>query len=337
MSTQGVDFAGAKPIGFGAILHAAGKNFAMRYLASDWRGLTPAEYVDLTSHGVMVGFISEGSGSDALGGFSAGVAAAQRAQAIINANHWPNLPIYFAVDFDAQGGQLSVVDQFLNGAASVVGRTRTGVYGSATVIEHCQSTGSAKRFWQTYAWSHGIIVTGIDLIQYNNGQTVGGQTVDLCLAFNTAFADDGPVTPIIESSDPDMPENWKLADGTEATIGGTWAKLWHAADIGTFTYASNMAAWGAPILKNMTDDELTTIVNECNARGAAYAAVTPAATPINVPALASGIAALIPAPTDNIDIPTLAAAIAAQLPHETELTSADITAAVKAVFAQAGA
>jgi len=65
----------------------------------------------------------------------------------------------------------------------------------------------------------------------------------------------------------DMPQNWNV-NGTIVTIGESFAKVW--GNTTDFSYLTNMAAWGAPVVKNMTPDQLTTIVNECNARGASY-------------------------------------------------------------------
>lgn len=323
MTTQGVDFAGAKN-GFGAVLHAAGKTFAMRYLASDWRGLTAAEYTNLFSQGVDIGFVSEGSGSDALGGFSAGVAAATKAQAIINANGWPNLPIYAAIDFGATGAQMAVIDQFLNGFASVVGRARTGVYGSAAVVAHCQSSGSAVWFWQTYAWSNGVVVSGIHLLQYSNGQTVGGQTVDLCEAFtsNSGFASQAGTTPTVIETDDEM-KIIAVPGGTIGLVGEFYGEQFSAQN---FSLGTNEAVWG-PGVTNLTQDQVTTIVNEANARYLKLVADVAAAVGKLPPATVT-----VTPPT--IDVDALATAIAGQLPAS-GLTQADITAGVKAFFTQA--
>jgi hypothetical protein len=77
-----------------------------------------------------------------------------------------------------------------------------------------------------------------------------------------------PLTPTIEGFD--MPQNWNVG-GTIATIGETFGHVW--TDPGNFSYLTNMAAWGAPVAKTMTGDQLTTIIAEANGRGAAYSAV----------------------------------------------------------------
>jgi hypothetical protein len=77
-----------------------------------------------------------------------------------------------------------------------------------------------------------------------------------------------PITPTIEGFD--MPQNWNIG-GTMVTVGESFGHVW--TDPGNFSYLTNMAAWGAPVAKSLTSDQLTTIIAECNARGAAYSAV----------------------------------------------------------------
>jgi GH25 family lysozyme M1 (1,4-beta-N-acetylmuramidase) len=77
-----------------------------------------------------------------------------------------------------------------------------------------------------------------------------------------------PLTPPIEGFD--MPQNWAIG-ATRATIGETFGHVW--TDPNNFSYQTNMAAWGDPVAKSLTGDQLTTIIGEANARGAAYAAV----------------------------------------------------------------
>jgi N-acetyl-anhydromuramyl-L-alanine amidase AmpD len=78
-----------------------------------------------------------------------------------------------------------------------------------------------------------------------------------------------------QETDFDMPQNWNN-NGTIVTIGETFAIVWTS--VTDFNYLTNMAAWGTPISKNLTGDQLTTIVNAANARGAAYAKVSASAT-----------------------------------------------------------
>jgi hypothetical protein len=76
------------------------------------------------------------------------------------------------------------------------------------------------------------------------------------------------IAPPIEGFD--MPQNWNIG-GTMVTVGESFGHVW--TDPGNFSYLTNMGAWGAPVAKSLTSDQLTTIIAECNARGAAYSAV----------------------------------------------------------------
>lgn len=172
--SEGVDYSWARP--GGAALAAAGKTFAVRYLyPGGGKGLTSGEVADLTANGIAVAVVFESGGAEALNGAGAGARDAQIAQGQLAACGLPaTMPVYFAVDFDANGGQLSAIDDYLNGAGSVLGQARVGVYGSYAVTTHCRASGSAPWSWQTYAWSAGQVDAGANLYQYLNGQNING-------------------------------------------------------------------------------------------------------------------------------------------------------------------
>jgi hypothetical protein len=88
-------------------------------------------------------------------------------------------PIYFSVDWDAGSGDWAAIDAALRGAATVIGASRVGVYGSYDTIRHCQDAKTASWFWQTYAWSGGKWATGVHLQQYKNGVKIGLGDCDL--------------------------------------------------------------------------------------------------------------------------------------------------------------
>ena len=198
---EGVDYSWSRP--GGAALAAAGKSFALRYLyPGGGKGLTAAEVNDLHAHGISVFGIFESSATRALDGNAAGVADAQIAQGQLGACGLPaDQIIYFGVDFDAVDGQMPVIDDYLRGAATILGQGRVGVYGSYRVTTHCRASGSAPHAFQTYAWSHGQVDGGASFYQYNNGQNVNG-SVDLVRSLNNSeLSQTGSLTPLGE----DMP------------------------------------------------------------------------------------------------------------------------------------
>lgn len=176
---KGIDYSWARP--GGAAIKAAGYHFVARYLSHDTSGktLTHAEATDLHNHGQRIVLVWEDGAQNALGGHGQGVADAHTALSQANALGFPgNLPIYFAVDFDASPAQQTEIDAYLTGAASVIGPGRVGVYGGFYVVERSFQHHTAAFGWQTLAWSGGQVLKGIHL--YQNGQSAfsGGADVD---------------------------------------------------------------------------------------------------------------------------------------------------------------
>lgn len=177
---EGIDYSFARPNP--AAVRKAGKQFVVRYISGgkSAKDLTADELASLRSAGLSVCLVWETSGGAAKGGAAQGIKDAQAAQAQVAALGMTGTPVYFAVDFDAQGAALSTVAGYIKGAASVLGPNLTGVYGGYSVIAAC--VGSCKWFWQTYAWSGGKWHPAAQLQQYQNGITVAGSSVDLCRA-----------------------------------------------------------------------------------------------------------------------------------------------------------
>lgn len=176
MATEGLDYSWARP-GGGAIKNA-GKQFVVRYLYPDGqggKGLDPSELADLVNNGLEILVVYESYAERPREGRDAGVTDAQISQRELERLGLPkNMPVYFAVDWDAGAGEQGVIDEYLRGAASVVGADRVGVYAGYGPIDRCMANGTAKWFWQTYAWSGGRVREGIHLYQYLNGQNLNG-------------------------------------------------------------------------------------------------------------------------------------------------------------------
>jgi hypothetical protein len=170
-----------------------GYEFACRYLVpSGWKRLTKAEAAAISAAGLQIVSVFETTASRALGGRAAGLAdgavAAQTASAV---GQPAGSRIYFAVDFDASAKQMDTVIQYIKAAGEAARNYRTGVYGSAAVIEAAMAARACTGFWQTYAWSKGRKAEGIHIYQYDNGpkglgQPVHGVNVDLDLSSGDA-------------------------------------------------------------------------------------------------------------------------------------------------------
>jgi hypothetical protein len=186
---RGVDFYGPHA-DFGAKLKAAGIGFAMRYTVGPGYGknLYYAEARDLSRAGIRIGSNFEATADRMLTGRTAGIADARQGLGAARAAGMPkDRPIYFSADFDVVGSwQTSRVLAYLDGAASVLGRAGVGVYGGRRIIEAAKAHDHAFWLWQTFAWSGGYWVPGVDLRQTGGG-TVGGVPVD----FDSSLTDAG--------------------------------------------------------------------------------------------------------------------------------------------------
>lgn len=192
--SEGIDFSWARP--GGAAIAAAGKKFVMRYLYPDGqggKGLDASEVADYRNHSLLIGVVYESSANRALAGFAAGAADARTSVAQLAALGMSGTVVYFGVDFDVTS-QMATVKDYLSGAASVLGKTRTGVYGEFDVIEQCVGV-VCDYGWQTYAWSRGKVSAKANVYQYLNGQTINGGAVDLCRNLKNDFGAFGGTAP----------------------------------------------------------------------------------------------------------------------------------------------
>lgn len=178
--SEGVDYAFNPPTV--ASLVAASKRFACRYggPGSDSKQLHAAELRALTAGGIAVVANAEGTADGLASGWSVGEAWAKSSLAHFSALGMPdNRPVYLSVDFDCGPTRWPSVREALRGAASVLGASRVGVYGSYDVMNWALHDNVAKWFWQTYAWSGGRWAAHNHIEQYKNGVLMGGGNVDL--------------------------------------------------------------------------------------------------------------------------------------------------------------
>jgi len=208
MTVEGVDYAWAKP-SISALV-TAGKKFACRYggPGSEGKQITAAELRALQAAGIAVVANAEGA-AGGFRGFDAGKSWAQQAE-----THFRNLgmpkdrPIYFSVDWNADASDWQEIDQACDGAASVIGRNRVGIYGGYFTINHVYNAGSAKWLWQTYAWSKVNGTTkwhpGAHIRQRANGVLLDGADLDLDTAMKADYGQWGLQEDIVTPDDAKM-------------------------------------------------------------------------------------------------------------------------------------
>lgn len=187
MASELIDYAWGHPDL--AQVKASGRAGVIRYLTgSGGKALSKDEIARIKTAGLTLTLVYETTGTTVKGGRQAGVSDAAAARGAMTALGLPAGLVYFAVDYDMQPGEYALLDAYLDGAASVIGKTHTGVYAGYGPCAHAIGRGYAA--WQTYAWSHGRIAQGIRLYQYKNGQRLAGGEVDFV---RTSLADYGQV------------------------------------------------------------------------------------------------------------------------------------------------
>lgn len=183
---EGVDYSWGRPDL--ATMYALGVRFVCRYLAPlSGKVLSPAERRALHGAGFSIILNWENEAKDMLGGYGLGATHATEALRQADELGAPIIvPIFFSVDFDAIPADYEPIARYLDGAASVLGRPRVGVYGKADVIDALVPR-YATWGWQTYAWSAGRISRKAHLLQYRNNVSLAGATVDLDRSLREPF------------------------------------------------------------------------------------------------------------------------------------------------------
>ena len=186
----GLDYAGGRP--GGAAIRAAGYDFVVRYLSDGGPSLpgkllTPAEADDLRAHEISIVANWETTADRLLDGYPAGVLDAELASAqVLACGGRVDRPIYFSADFDATVAQQVPIDDYLRGAADVLGTANIGIYGGYWPVHRALNNGTARWSWQTDAWSGGNVESRRNLHQFVGTVQVGGVDCDV----NEALTDD---------------------------------------------------------------------------------------------------------------------------------------------------
>lgn len=177
---EGIDFAWGSVTP--AQLKAAGKHFVCRYVSTvgNTKNIRPSEVQAYKANGIGIVIVFETTASRALGGFIDGRSDALSAlRQVVAAGGPHDAVIYFAVDFDATQAQQVAINRYLQGAASVLGKMQTGVYGGYWVVKRALDAKVCTYAWQTYAWSGGQWDPRAHIQQYSNGHQIGGANCDL--------------------------------------------------------------------------------------------------------------------------------------------------------------
>jgi hypothetical protein len=127
---------------------------ALRYLGHDGRCLTRGEADGLLAAGLGIGLIYEEAASACLGGWNTGVQHANNANRYADEVGAPDVPIFYAVDFQPTPDQLyGPIVEYFRGAMSVGGRPVLA-YGCAMVMQCLCGDVVFPDSWQCAAWSY---------------------------------------------------------------------------------------------------------------------------------------------------------------------------------------
>jgi hypothetical protein len=154
----------------------------------------PGAYRALAGSGRTVLLVIEEGTSDPAGGHDAGVAMAQRARDDAASVGYPDsLPIFFCSDgwLSLDGIPVDTAMSYLDGAASVLGRSRIGAYGFRDFIQAAKAGGHAEWLWLCgSAPDDGELAQGWPhLYQWNGGHIYpGGLAADLNWAYPGVLA-----------------------------------------------------------------------------------------------------------------------------------------------------
>ena len=185
----GIDYSFGSGLTTG-IMKAAGVRFVARYLAyrPNAKCINQLEFTTLVRAGLFVVFVWEGTGRDLVNGFRGGQHDAQEANRQVTELGAKGCPIYFApADYDVPEGDQGNYNAYLDGVASIIGRSRTGAYGGYWPLSRAFNGGHCHYGWQTYAWSGGNVDRRSHLYQYHNAARMGPAEVDYDKSFKTDF------------------------------------------------------------------------------------------------------------------------------------------------------
>jgi hypothetical protein len=235
MAQRGVDYAFTPhpPV---TALKSAGLTFVGRYVSSqavndtNGKNLVPGEQRALHGAGLKIILFAEEGGQRMTAGQDAGAADANHFKAVTNSLGMDGAVMFCCCDFDAAPGQQGGLNAYLDGAASVLGRDRVGIYGGYYVVRRSLDAGKAHYACQTLAWS-GAPHQGGDPHNFWDGQTnwdtraqlrqhlqirVSGVSVDFDEALATDYGQWPRLTPSPQPKPAPVPPASRSADGEQS-------------------------------------------------------------------------------------------------------------------------
>jgi hypothetical protein len=211
------------------VLTSNSADFAARYINDPGgKGISSAEAAALEAASITIAPVYETTGTDFLGGYSAGLSAGQAAQGLLHARGAPaGSCCWFAIDTNTS--DYGSTNAYLRGAKAGTGSYIAQLYGHYGVVEAAYAAGLGNRHWQTYAWSAGQLSQHAALYQYQNGVMIGGVSMDRDRTVNAAM--NGPwahygAAPPPPPPPPDWTEQMIMAlptlgpSDTDAALGG---------------------------------------------------------------------------------------------------------------------
>lgn len=233
MAVLGLDFAGGIPSS--AAIKAAGYRFVLRYLTDGGtelpgKLLTRTEYLDRQAHGIAVAVNFETTADRMLSGFEGGARDAQTATEAINLIGYPtDRPVFFSADYDFTPAEQPLVNAYLTGAASVIGKERVGLYADYYLVDRCLASGTACWFWQASAWSGGQIHPSAHILQHIQSDIIDDVWCDVNEALR--LPDFGQYPQLVPHQEDLVP--WRLKETTPPLLAKTGTapdKTWSAVE-----------------------------------------------------------------------------------------------------------
>jgi Domain of unknown function (DUF1906) len=223
-----------------AQMRAAGVVFCCRYLdyLPNPKVIDRTEFANLVNGGIRVVLNWEGTGKDCVRGEPGGKADATEANRQAAALGAAGCPVYFSpADYDVPPGDQPMINAYMSGVASVIGHSRTGMYGGYWPLKRAFDAGVIAWGWQTYAWSGGNWDTRAHIQQYQNDARLGPASVDYDRSMHPDYGAwprpvPAPVPPHVPPAPSKGPPYRHVADGSQtlaqiaAARGATPAHLW---------------------------------------------------------------------------------------------------------------
>jgi Rv2525c-like, glycoside hydrolase-like domain len=185
-----------------------GVRFIVRYGSRDpSKNLAPGELDAALDRGMSVAVVWQEGKTQMMRGYDGGVTDARDAKALFDGLGLAGIPVHYSCDQETSvlsSADLGKIDAYLDGAISVTGLARNGMYGDYNILRRQFDRGKIKFGWQTYAWSGGKWESRAQLRQVQNNVSVCGGLIDWDESTAADFGQwprPGSATPVTEDED----------------------------------------------------------------------------------------------------------------------------------------